>query len=112
MRGLFELEIDPNKVRRHNRHWWASAMGAPAIRGLLSDFRAPSSVFVRTGDFPLAAEALRDRRTSRRAFGGRVAGNSLRACEYAWTMRQVAEHGAGSGAAVEFSAGKSPTLIL
>src|SRR5665213_1462893 len=87
-------------------------MGVPAIRGLLSDFRAAGSVFVRTGDFPLASGALRHRRTSRRAFGGWVAGNSLRAWEYAWTMRQVAKHGAGSGAAVDFGAGKSPTPIL
>ena len=87
-------------------------MVALAIRGLPSDFRAAGSVFVRTRDFPLAVDALRHRRTSRRAFGGWVAGNSLRAWEYAWTMRQVAKHGVGSGAAVDFGAGKSPTPIL
>ena len=87
-------------------------MGVLAIRGLRSDLRAAGTVFARTKDAALAAGAFRHRRTSRRAFGGWVAGNPLRAWEYAWTMRQVAQHGSGSGEAVDFGAGKSPTPIL
>jgi SAM-dependent methyltransferase len=79
---------------------------------LAYDLRAAGVVLGRSGDVDLARGAFRQRRTSREAFDGFVAGNPLRAWEYAWVMQQVAKHGSGSGTAVDFGAGKSPIPIL
>lgn len=87
-------------------------MASPFPTQLADDLRATGTVLAKTWDVRLARGVLKQRRTSRSAFGGFVAANPLRAWEYAWVMKQVADHGSGSGKAVDFGAGKSPIPIL
>jgi hypothetical protein len=63
-------------------------------------------------DRHLAIDAVRCRRTSRRAFGGWVASNPNRAWEYPWVMHQVRRRRTGrTKRAADFGAGKSPVPI-